>query len=249
MAFKREVIMNIRYRVDAYDEQHLFNDESFGLDANGSIIRSHVQLGSLNNIIHLSSYAKKLNKDIHLRDLRKLLTTFLRLNRIFDAKDNVISDFKVCMTCLFINRALMFVQVVPCHALRVTYASQETATKRVDLLHVTTSWRRSGERYDCAILQGSGPLGLVFCQVFAIFMVSIACKWHRLAIVRIYKRKRQNKITGYIELVAPEDGRFDLCFVESVVRIAHILPPTHHTTHSIVQDLYDGDMYLRLHHM
>jgi len=44
-------------------------------------------------------------------------------------------------------------------------------------------------------------------------------------------------------------GCFDLCFVESVVRVAHILPPTRYTTRSVVQDLYDGDMYLRLLHI
>ena len=80
-------------------------------------------------------------------------------------------------------------------------------------------------------------------------MVLIARKWHRLAVVKLYKRKRRNKITGFIELTTTEDGCFDLCFVESIVRIAHILPPNHHTTYSAIQDLYDGDMYLRLHHI
>ena len=121
--------------------------------------------------------------------------------------------------------------------------------KKTDLLHVMTSWRGSGERYDCAILQGSGSSELVFCQVCAIFMISIAQEWRRLAVVRTYERKRRNRMTGCIELIAPKEGHFDLCFVESVIRIAHILPPTRHTTRSVVQDLYDGDMYLRLHHI
>jgi len=96
MAFEREVIMNIRYRVDAYDEQCLFDDESSGLNADESVVRSHVQLGSLEKIIHLGSYAKKLGNDICLQDLQKLLTTFLHLNHVFDVEDNAISDFKVC---------------------------------------------------------------------------------------------------------------------------------------------------------
>ena len=80
-------------------------------------------------------------------------------------------------------------------------------------------------------------------------MISIADEWRRLAVVRIYGRKRRNKITGYIELLDPKDGCFDLCFVESFIRIAHILPPTRHNGRSTVQDLYDADMYLRLHHI
>ena len=121
--------------------------------------------------------------------------------------------------------------------------------KKTDLLHVTTSWRKSGARYDSAILQGSGPSGLVFCQVCALFMISVAHEWYRLAVVRIYEQKRRNKTTGHIELVALKDGSFDLCFVESIVLIAYILPPTGYTARSVVQDLYDGDMYLRLHHI
>jgi hypothetical protein len=137
--------------------------------------------------------------------------------------------------------------VVPCHALQVTFDCQETAVKKRDLLHVTTSWCGSGARYDCIILRASGSSGLIFCQVCAIFMISVACEWYRLALMIIYKQKRRNKVTGHIELVALKAGCFDLCFVDSIVRVAHILPPTSHTLRSFVQDLYDGDMYLRLH--
>ena len=80
-------------------------------------------------------------------------------------------------------------------------------------------------------------------------MILIAQEWRRLAIVRTYERRQRNKVTGYIELIAPKAGCFDLCFAESIIRIAHILPPTCHTTRSVIQDLYDGDMYLRLHHI
>ena len=52
--------MNIRYRVDAYDEQHLFKNKRSGPGADASISHSHVRLGLLDNIVHLGSYAKKL---------------------------------------------------------------------------------------------------------------------------------------------------------------------------------------------
>jgi len=55
------------------------------------------------------------------------------------------------------------------------------------------------------------------------------------------------QITGHIELVHPKAGYFDLCFVDSIICVAHILPPTSHTPHSVIQELYDGDMYLWLH--
>jgi hypothetical protein len=246
MAFEREVIMSIRYQVDAQDEQCLFGDKSSALDTDANIIHSHVRLGSLDGVIHLSSYAKKLEKDIHLQGLQDILIKFLHLNCVLNMECDA-SAFQVRANYQSILSVLTLIQVVPCHALRVTYDCQETAVKKMDILHVTPSWRGSGARYDCAILQGQGTRGLIFCQVCAIFMILIGCEWHRLAIVRIYKQKRRNKITGHIELVAPKDGHFDLCFINSLVRIAHILPPASHNVYSIVQDLYDGDMYLRLH--
>ena len=66
---------------------------------------------------------------------------------------------------------------------------QETATKKTDVLHVTTSWRNLGARYDCTILQGFRQSGLNFCQVCAIFMISIVHEWYHLAVMRIYEQK------------------------------------------------------------
>ena len=87
--------MNIRYQVDAYDDQCLFNDEDSGPNTNEPTIRSHIRLGSLDKIIHLGSYTKKLRKDIDLEDLQKLLTTFFRLNRLSDTGPNVLPDCEV----------------------------------------------------------------------------------------------------------------------------------------------------------
>ena len=247
MAVEREAIMGIRYQVDAYDEEHLFNNKaSHNPDTGTPTTCSHVQLGSLKKVIHLGSYAKMLGEAINLQ---ALLIPFLRLSHVIGVGVHTASGFKVWTSHTLIIHMLMFVKVVPCHALQVTYTCQETAVKKTDLLRVTASWRGSGPRHDYAILQGSGPSGLVFCQVCAIFMILIGCEWYRLAVVRIYKQKRRNKRTGHIELIVPKDGSFDLCFVDSIIRIAHILQPNPQATHSIVQDLYDGDMYLRLHHI
>ena len=92
--------MSIRYRVDAYDEQCSFDDDAnLALDANAPVTCSHVRLGSLDKTIHLGSYAKKLSIDIHLQGLLALLVTFLRLNRVIDTEENVLSSFKVCDLC------------------------------------------------------------------------------------------------------------------------------------------------------
>ena len=68
-----------------------------------------------------------------------------------------------------------------------------------------------------------------------------------MAIVKPFAQKPRNKITGYIELEA-KDGYFKFCFIESIIRTVHILPPTPHNYRFVVQDLTDGDIYLRLLH-
>ena len=78
------------------------------------------------------------------------------------------------------------------------------------------------------------------------FSILLADRTLRIIIGRTYKKKGRNKVTGYIELDKAPEGRYDFYFLESVIRTVHILPPTDSNCRYIVQDLYDGDMYLRL---
>ena len=78
------------------------------------------------------------------------------------------------------------------------------------------------------------------------FSVCVAKRTFRIIVARTYKKRGRNKITGYIELDGPPDGSFDLYFLGSVIRSVHILPPTSSNNRYVVQDLYDGDIYLRL---
>jgi hypothetical protein len=87
---------------------------------------------------------------------------------------------------------------------------------------------------------------VIFVEVCAIFSVLLTGQTFRIIIGRTYKRRGRNKVTGYIELDGAPEGRFDFYFLESVIRTVHILPPTNSNRRYIVQDLYDGDMYLRL---
>ena len=148
--------MNICYQVDAYDDECSFDDVGPGPNTDASVTHLNVWLGSLNKIIHLGLYAKKLSIDICLQDLQSLLTAFLHLNHVPEAKGSAISSFEVHISYPFVGRVPTAVQVVPCHTLLVTYDCQEMATKKTNILHVTTSWCNSGARYDCATLQGSG---------------------------------------------------------------------------------------------
>jgi len=84
--------------------------------------------------------------------------------------------------------------------------------------------------------------------VHGLFSVHVDNTTFALAIVKAFTRKPRNKITGYIELEEVE-GKLEFCFIESIIRTVHILPPTPHNHRFVVQDLTDGDIYLRLSHL
>lgn len=78
------------------------------------------------------------------------------------------------------------------------------------------------------------------------FSICLEEQVFQIIIARTYKKRGRNEITGYIELDGPPDGSFDFYFLDSIIRSVHILPPTKSNDWYVVQDLYDGDMYLRL---
>jgi len=109
-------------------------------------------------------------------------------------------------------------------------------------------WQNSGPRYDSVIIQGQQRSSFFFAEVRGLFSVCIDNTIFGVAIIKPFTRKPRNKITGYIELEVQE-GYFEFCFIESIIRTVHILPPTPHNHRFVVQDLTDGDMYLRLTHV
>lgn len=78
------------------------------------------------------------------------------------------------------------------------------------------------------------------------FSICLAEQCFRILVARTYRKKGRHKITGYIELDGPRDEHFEFYFLESVIRSVHVLPPTSSSSRYVVQDLCDGDMYLRL---
>ena len=132
---------------------------------------------------------------------------------------------------------------------RVSYLCQETGILQHEIFHVTSTWQNSGPRYDSVIIQGQQRSSFFFAEVHSLFSVCVDDTTFGVAIVKPFTRKPRNKITGYIELEASKEGNFELCFIESIIRTVHILPPTPHNPLFVVQDLTDGDVYLHLSHL
>ena len=136
-------------------------------------------------------------------------------------------------------------QIIPYHSCRVTYDCQETGSKQTDLFRSTHSWRKEGPRYDSVLVQGQQRSSVFFARVLGLFSLSHHDKTYGLAILQPFIRKHRNKVTGYIELEEVSMEWYELCFIESIIRAVHILPPTPKNHRFIVQDLVDGDAYLR----
>ena len=130
---------------------------------------------------------------------------------------------------------------------RVSYPCQETSSQQKEIFRATSMWQGGGPQYDSVIIQGQQRSSFFFAEVNRLFSVCVNNTTFGVAIVRPFTRKPWNKITGYIEL-EKQKGDFEFCFIESIIRTVHILPPTPHNNRYVVQDLTDGDIYLRLSH-
>jgi len=136
-------------------------------------------------------------------------------------------------------------QVITYHSCRVTYDCQVTGSKQTDIFRSTNYWRKEGPRYDCVLVQGWPRSSVFFARVLGLFSVSHHNQTHGLVILQPFIRKHRNKVTGYIELEEVSKGRYEFGFIDSIIRAVHILPPTPKNNQFVVQDLVDGDMYLR----
>lgn len=138
--------------------------------------------------------------------------------------------------------------MIPYRSCRVTYDCQETGSKQTDLFRSTDCWRNEGLRYDCVLVQGWPKSSVFFARVLGLFSISLHCQQQPcgIAILQPFIRKRRSKVTGYIELEEVSVERYELCFVDSIIRAVHILPSSLKGTKFFVQDLVDGDIYLRL---
>ena len=87
----------------------------------------------------------------------------------------------------------------------------------------------------------------MFGQVHALLVIPLGSQLLQIAIIKEFKTSRvRNKISGYIELSVPDSDPFQFIWLDSVIRIVHIILPTADNSRYTVQDLIDGDMYLRL---
>lgn len=117
-----------------------------------------------------------------------------------------------------------------------------SAGLKYEYIRATPKWRKSGERYDAAII--NGPEGHEFVQIYAFFKVTIHPNTFFIALVRHYQYMGWHSSSGYIQLKDIDD--IDYIFTDTIIRAVHILPKSTYNHFFTVQDLQSPDSYLRL---
>lgn len=242
MSYERETMEQIRFEVDKYDKyQQLDQKPAIGMPSNVTEPRVFL-CAEVRRKLTVSAYGNILSEDLGIVDFVTPLLNLLHGKIGNDARFNQVSYQ------IYSYFTPLIYQVTMYSSCRVCYLSQETGDLQREIIHATSAWQSSGPRYDFVIIQGQQRSSLFFAQVYGFFSVCIGNSTFQVAIVKPFTRKPRNRITGYVELEETKGGCFEFCFIESIIQSVHILPPTPHNYRSVVQDLTDGDIYLRLSH-
>ena len=80
MAFKREVVLNIRHRLEMQEQQQLFDENvnEVNVPSEAEFSYSHVHLGSRQRSVGLWTYEKILEETLGFSDFGDTLAKFLR---------------------------------------------------------------------------------------------------------------------------------------------------------------------------
>lgn len=105
-------------------------------------------------------------------------------------------------------------------------------------------------RYDCVLLNtNNGP---VFARLALVFMITVDGKDYSIALVQVFEQpqsvsaslRKKDKDLGFLRLQQRKEMEF--VWAQSIIRGAVILPANDNRNHSIVFDILDADMTLRV---
>ena len=248
MSYERETIQRIQSEVDRHDKhQQLYGGEVAIIGVPSDTIEPRIVLCSgVGPHLTVSSYGIILSEDLGIEDFATHLHNLLQGRVDSNVKFHQVS----CQIDHYLYITYIILQIKTYSACRLSYPCQVTGDLQREIFHATSTWQNSGPRYDSVIVQGQRRSSLFFAEVHALFSISVDSKTFGVAIIKPFTRKPRNTLTNYIEeLEGPKEGYFDFCFIDSIIRTVHILPPTPHNHRFVVQDLTDGDIYLRLIHL
>jgi hypothetical protein len=94
----------------------------------------------------------------------------------------------------------------------------------------------------------------MFAQLVLVFVISVDGKDYPIALVQVYERPqpvsaslhKKDKDLGFLRLQQRKEHEMEFVWAQSIIRGAVIVPAYDDRNHSIVFDILDADMTLRV---
>ena len=244
MATESEVIQKLRYQVDNYDEwQELLRDSEEVPRKSHSNPQHHAWLCSPEtNCATINAYNITLQWEHGITDFLGSLSSFLKRNNL----DSDVGSYKVGLN---LKHFSSHAKQVRSHL--ITHVELSMTARRLDPNKWIFSVQQTPGKmkaHDMTMSLFRDSQGQVFSlpRCSASFQSPTPTIIYGLSILSPFTQKHRNKLTGFIELEEAAEGEYEFCFIDSLILTVNILPPTPTNKQSIVQDLVDGDTYLRL---
>jgi hypothetical protein len=80
MVYEKEVVLNIRHRIEIYEQERMFNDNipDNSIETGATFEESHIHLGSCQRGLKIPSYAQVLEAELGFNGFSDSLAQFLR---------------------------------------------------------------------------------------------------------------------------------------------------------------------------
>lgn len=135
--------------------------------------------------------------------------------------------------------------------IKAQYESKVTWKTDTDFLWCSPKYYNHPQ-HDCVLLNtNNGP---IFAQLVLIFIIKLDEKNYPIALVQAYEKpwsvpttlRKKDKDLGFLRLQQRKETQMEFVWVQSIIWGAVIVPAYDDRNHSIVFDILDADMVLRV---
>jgi hypothetical protein len=146
---------------------------------------------------------------------------------------------------------ILFKKIMEFRFIKAQYESKVTWKTNTDYIRCSPKYHNH-PRYDCVLL--NTPNGPVFAQLVLVFVITVDGKDYSIALVQVYEQPRsvsaslrkKDKDLGFLRLQQRKEHQMEFVWAQSIIRGAVIVPAYDDKNHSIVFDILDADMTLRV---
>jgi len=214
----------------------------------------HIYLGAPQKL----SEIEVVQKSIPQFKLKKLLAFFRAELPLLDVQvpqnlnEQITAQTKVCLNCFnFLISDILSTKLMEFRFIKAQYESKVTWKTDTDYLRCSPKYYNN-PRYDCVLLNtNNGP---IFSRLVFVFTITLDGKNYPIALIQAYERPhsisatlhKKDKDLGFLRLQQRKENQVEFVWAQSIIRGAVVVPAYDDKNHSIVFDILDADMALRV---